>query len=45
MKKGGTSGGNTRTGLHFEEKVDLVQAFDNVDGYSIQEKNDSFLSA
>ena len=41
MKKGGTSGGNTRTGLHFEEKVDLVQAFDNVDGYSIQEKNDS----
>ncbi len=41
MKKGGSSGGNTKTGLHFEEKVDLVQAFDNVVGYNVelQEKN------
>ena len=41
MKKGGSSGANTKIGLHFEEKVDLVQAFDNVEGYSIQEQNDS----
>jgi hypothetical protein len=44
MKKGGTSGNSTQTGLHFEEKVDLVQAFENVEGYAIEEQNNSLFS-
>lgn len=34
---GGTGGGNTKTGLIFEERVDLIALFEQIDGYSIKE--------
>lgn len=33
MKKGGTGGGSTKTGLLFEERVDLVTLLTSIDGY------------
>lgn len=35
MIKGGLGGANTLTGLHFEERTDLAQLFDSIDGYSL----------
>ena len=35
MKKGGTGGGHTITGLHFEERIALKSVLDSIDGYSI----------
>ena len=37
MKKGGKGGGNTITGLHFEDKVDLRHLLEAIPGYKIQE--------
>ncbi len=39
MIKGGTGGGNTKTGLIFEGRVDLINLFKNIDGYTIEETN------
>lgn len=36
MKLGGTGGANTRTGLDFEKKVDLIKAFENLPSYSLK---------
>ena len=36
MIKGGTGGGNT-TGLRFEQRTDIRQIFENIEGYSIIE--------
>lgn len=35
MIKGGTGGANTGTGLVFEERVDLINLFNNIEGYSV----------
>lgn len=35
MKAGGTGGGNTRSGLEFEGKVDLATFLENYDGYEV----------
>ena len=37
MIKGGTGGGNTTTGLRFEQRTDIRQIFENIEGYSIIE--------
>ena len=37
MIKGGTGGGNTTTGLRFEQRTDIRQVFENIEGYSIIE--------
>ena len=37
MIKGGTGGGNTITGLRFEQRTDIRQIFENIEGYSIIE--------
>ena len=39
MIKGGTGGGNTTTGLHFEQRTDIRQIFENIEGYSLIESN------
>jgi len=36
MITGGTGGSNTQTGLIFEERVDLITLFQNMDGYEIR---------
>ena len=42
MIKGGKGGGNTITGLVFEERVDLITLFQSIDGYSVENtKNNS----
>lgn len=35
MIKNGKGGGNTKTGLIFEERVDLIKLFEKLDGYSV----------
>ncbi|WP_325198757.1 hypothetical protein [Kingella oralis] len=37
MIKGGTGGGNTTTGLRFEQRTDIRQIFENIESYSIIE--------
>jgi hypothetical protein len=37
MKKGGTGGANTRTGIVFEGRVDLIKRFDELDGYDVKD--------
>ena len=37
MIKGGTGVGNTTTGLRFEQRTDIRQIFENIEGYSIIE--------
>ena len=37
MIKGGTGGVNTTTGLRFEQRTDIRQIFENIEGYSIIE--------
>ena len=39
MIKGGTGGGNTTTGLRLEQRTDIRQIFENIEGYSIIESN------
>jgi hypothetical protein len=41
MKAGGFGGSNTRTGLDFEDKVDLIRAFDDLSDYIIDKQTDS----
>ncbi len=36
MKEGGTGGGNTKTGLDFENKVDFLTLIQEIPGYTIQ---------
>ena len=36
MKKGGTGGANTQTGLVFEKRVDLIKRFEELDGYEVK---------
>lgn len=36
MIKGGKGGGNTKTGLIFEDRVDLLTLFEKIEGYSIK---------
>ena len=36
MIKGGKGGGNTTTGLHFEQRTDIKQLFEQIDGYEIK---------
>lgn len=36
MKKGGTGGSNTLTGLDFEEKVDLYKLLSKIPGYRVE---------
>lgn len=33
----GQGGANTRTGLEFEDRVDIRQLFENIDGYHIRD--------
>ena len=35
MIKGGKGGGNTTTGLHFEQRTDIKRLFEQIDGYSL----------
>lgn len=35
MKRGGTGGANTRTGIIFEGRVDLIKRFEELNGYSV----------
>lgn len=35
MIKGGTGGGNTKTGLIFEDRVDLITLFEQIEGYQV----------
>lgn len=35
MKKGGTGGGNTKTGLAFEKRIDFQSALEKIHGYRI----------
>lgn len=37
MIKGGKGGGNTKTGLIFEERVDLLALFEKIEGYSVHD--------
>lgn len=37
MKKGGTGGANTQTGLRFERKVDFVTLIQEVPGYTVRQ--------
>lgn len=39
MIKGGKGGGKTITGLAFEERVDLISLFQNIEGYEIVKTN------
>lgn len=39
MKQGGVGGANTKTGIIFEGKVDLLQRFDELDGYDIKDNS------
>lgn len=36
MKKGGVGGANTRTGIVFEGRVDLIKRFEELDGYEVK---------
>ena len=36
MIKNGKGGANTRTGLLFEERIDLVKLFEKIEGYEIE---------
>jgi hypothetical protein len=36
MKKGGKGGSNTLTGLKFEKRADVLNAFDNLDDYEVK---------
>lgn len=36
MIKGGKGGGNTKTGLIFEDRVDLLTLFQKIEGYSVK---------
>jgi len=36
MKKGGIGGANTRTGIIFEGRVDLIKRFEELDGYDVK---------
>ncbi len=36
MIKGGTGGANTKTGLYFEERVDIKTILQNIDGYKLE---------
>lgn len=38
MIEGGTGGGNTVTGLHFEDRIDMIQKFKQINGYTVSEK-------
>jgi hypothetical protein len=42
MKKGGTGGGNTVTGIHFETKVDFLTALDTVINYTVRKAGIGF---
>ena len=35
MIKDGIGGANTKTGLHFEERVDIKKLLENIDGYEL----------
>lgn len=41
MITGGKGGSNTKTGLIFEERVDLINLFQSIEGYSITETNNN----
>ncbi len=41
MIKGGTGGGNTKTGLIFEDRVDLITLFEKIDGYTIKKTDNN----
>ncbi|MCK5718588.1 MAG: hypothetical protein KAH84_01425 [Thiomargarita sp.] len=41
MIKNGIGGANTHTGLIFEERVDLITLFKNIDGYAIKNTNNN----
>ncbi len=43
MIEGGTGGGKTITGLHFERKVDLIDTFKKIAGYEVAEKKEKHL--
>jgi hypothetical protein len=36
MIKGGTGGANTKTGLHFEERVDIKTLLESIEGYEVR---------
>ena len=38
MKEGGTGGGKTITGLHFEQKVDFQTLLKKIEGYKVISK-------
>lgn len=37
MIKDGAGGGKTKSGLVFEERVDLISLFEKIDGYEVKE--------
>jgi hypothetical protein len=36
MKAGGLGGANTRTGIVFEGRMDLIQKFEELEGYEVR---------
>src|SRR3989344_7449985 len=38
MMPGGKGGANTRTGIHFEKKTDLLEALGKCPGYSVRDR-------
>ncbi len=41
MITGGTGGGNTKTGLIFEERIDSIDLFQKIDGYEVSNTNNN----
>lgn len=39
MIKGGTGGGRTQTGLRFEQRTDIKQLFEQIDGYELKQSS------
>lgn len=37
MKEGGTGGGNTKSGLHFEKDVDFLTLLSEIEGYEVKD--------
>lgn len=42
MKKGGKGGANTKTGLYFENRTDLVEIIRNIPGYKVSSSGEVF---
>ena len=43
MKTGGIGGANTKSGLHFEGRVDFLEVLKSVPGYEVKEDGSIYL--